>query len=61
MLRNGLVQIIATDAHDPRRRTPILSEARAIAATIVGEEAANRLVSDYPSMVIADQFIEIER
>jgi protein-tyrosine phosphatase len=61
MLRKGLVHIIASDAHDPKRRTPVLSKARAVAAAMVGEEAANRLVSDYPSMVIADQPIEIER
>jgi len=59
MLRSGLVHIIATDAHDPRRRTPVLSKARAIAATMVGEEPANRLVNDYPAMVIDDQIIEI--
>jgi len=58
-MRPPLVRIIATDAHDPRRRTPVLSKARAIAATMIGAEAANRLVSDYPSMVIADQLIEI--
>jgi len=59
MLRSGLVRIIASDAHDPRRRTPVLSKARAIAATMLGAEAANRLVNDYPSLVITDQLIEI--
>jgi protein-tyrosine phosphatase len=59
MLRSGLVHIIATDAHDPRRRTPVLSKARAIAATMVGAEAADRLVSDRPAKVIADQLIEM--
>jgi protein-tyrosine phosphatase len=59
MLRKGLARIIATDAHDPRRRKPVLSKARAIAATMVGTETANRLVNDYPSMIITDQLIEI--
>ena len=59
MLRKGLVHIIATDAHDPKRRTPVLSKARTIAAKMIGAEAANRLVNDHPSMVIANQLIEI--
>jgi protein-tyrosine phosphatase len=59
MLINGLVRILASDAHDPRRRPPVLSKARAIAAKMIGAEAANRLVNDYPSRVIADQLIEV--
>jgi protein-tyrosine phosphatase len=59
MLKKGLVQILATDAHDPTRRTPVLSKARGVAAKLIGIEAANRLVDEYPSMVIADQLIEI--
>jgi protein-tyrosine phosphatase len=58
MLRKGLVQIIATDAHDSTRRTPVLSKARTIATKMIGAEGANRLVNDNPSMVIADQCIE---
>ncbi len=59
MLRKGLVRIIASDAHDPRRRTPVLSKARDMAATMVGTEAADQLVVEYPAMVIADQLIEL--
>jgi protein-tyrosine phosphatase len=59
MLINGLVRILASDAHDLRRRPPVLSKARATAARMIGAEAANRLVNDYPSRVIADQLIEI--
>lgn len=59
LLINGLVRILASDAHDPRRRPPVLSKARAIAAKMIGAEAANRLVNDYPSRVIADQLIEV--
>jgi len=59
MLRKGLVHIIATDAHDPKRRTPVLSKARTIAAKMIGADAAKRLVNDYPSMVIVNQVIEI--
>lgn len=59
MLINGLVRILASDAHDPRRRPPVLSKARTSAAKMIGAEAANRLVNDHPSRIIADQLFEI--
>jgi protein-tyrosine phosphatase len=58
MVGSGLVQIIASDAHDPDTRPPLLSEARRIAATIVGDDLAARMVDDVPLAVIEDRTID---
>jgi protein-tyrosine phosphatase len=52
MLDEGLVQIIATDAHDVQRRPPNLAEGRRLAATRVGEEEAWHLVYTRPRGVL---------
>jgi protein-tyrosine phosphatase len=44
-LDDGLVHILATDAHDPNRRPPLLAEGREAAEPWVGAEEAERLVS----------------
>jgi len=59
MLKSGLVGIIASDAHSPSGRTPVLSWARDAAAGMIGAQAAGRLVEDYPAMVLADKPIEM--
>ncbi len=58
MLKAGLVQILASDAHDPVKRPPVLSKARDAASRMIGAEAASRLVDQYPSMVLADEPID---
>jgi protein-tyrosine phosphatase len=58
MLKEGFVHFIASDAHSPRRRTPILSEARAAAAKIVGAAAAERLVSHNPAAVVRGEDVQ---
>jgi len=52
LLDRAAVHILATDAHDTRHRLPVLSEARAVAAEIVGEEYAAALVEENPGAVI---------
>jgi protein-tyrosine phosphatase len=54
MLSEGMIQILATDAHDCGARAPRLSEARALAARRLGEEAAERLVYANPLAVLQD-------
>ncbi|MDQ3524014.1 MAG: capsular biosynthesis protein [Chloroflexota bacterium] len=56
----GWAHLIATDAHDTRRRPPLLSEGRAAAAKLVGEEAAGRMVEQYPVAILANLEISIE-
>jgi protein-tyrosine phosphatase len=58
MIAEGLARIVASDAHDVQRRTPVLSQARAAVEQLIGDKAAKLLFNDYPAMVIADQVIE---
>lgn len=50
----GLVHILATDAHHPRRRPPLLAEAREAAARLVGEDEATHMVETRPAGVISN-------
>ncbi len=54
MLDEGLVHVLATDAHDASRRPPRMAEAVAVAAQRVGKEEAARLVLDRPRAVLDD-------
>lgn len=51
-LSDGLVQILATDAHEPVHRPPLLAEGREAAAHLVGAEEAQRLVLDRPRAIL---------
>lgn len=48
MLSEGCVHILATDAHDMRRRPPNLARGREFAAKFVGEDEAEHLVVTRP-------------
>jgi protein-tyrosine phosphatase len=52
LLKKRAVHVLASDAHDPKRRTPILSKARDAVAGIAGVEIANRLVSGNPEAIV---------
>jgi protein-tyrosine phosphatase len=52
LLKDGLVHIIASDAHSVTRRPPVLSPAVREAGKIVGREEARRMVTEYPQAVI---------
>jgi protein-tyrosine phosphatase len=52
LLEHEAVHMIASDAHDVKYRTPILSAARDAAAEICGPEIANALVEENPRAVI---------
>lgn len=52
MLEEGMVHILATDAHHPRRRPPLLAEAREAAARRLGEAEAAHLVSTRPGGIL---------
>ncbi len=54
-LDDGLVHLLATDAHHFQRRPPLLAEGYAAAARWVGPEEAARLVNDRPRAIIEDQ------
>lgn len=56
LLEKGVVTVLATDAHNLKRRPPMLTEGRDVAATIVGTQMANRLVQDNPWKMVSCQF-----
>jgi len=53
MLKRGLVHFIATDAHGPRARRPLIRRAFEYTAELVGEETALALCQDNPAAVAA--------
>lgn len=53
LLRAGMVDVIATDAHSHSFRKPQLSAGLKAAARIVGAEAAQRMVFGTPAKIIA--------
>jgi protein-tyrosine phosphatase len=55
MLDDGFVHILATDAHDSRRRRPLLAEGRRAAEKRVGPEEARRLVVERPQAILDDR------
>lgn len=51
MLQEGLVHILATDAHGARSRRPLLKRAFQIASQLNGPEVALRLCSEVPAAI----------
>ena len=58
MVAHRLVQLIASDAHDPERRPAILSAGVAAAAQIIGNDLAEQMVQDVPRAVLQDEAIK---
>ena len=50
----GKAHILATDAHDTRRRPPFLAEAREAAAVLVGAEEADHMVNTRPAGIVGN-------
>ena len=50
----GHAHILATDAHHPRRRPPLLAEARHAAEALVGAEEATHMVVTRPEGIVGD-------
>lgn len=60
LLTNNLAHLIGSDAHDSRSRPPILSQGVKLAASIIGEEKASKMVREYPQAVIDGEGITDE-
>lgn len=56
LLEMGVVTVLATDAHNLKRRPPTLDEGRDAAAVIIGAENANKLVVENPWKMVSCQF-----
>jgi protein-tyrosine phosphatase len=59
-LRQGLVHIVATDAHNTKKRPPRFREARLRVSELAGERAAQALFEDNPRSVIEDRALAWE-
>jgi protein-tyrosine phosphatase len=60
LLEHHCVHFLATDAHRPSKRPPILSRGRDAAARIIGEAAAWCLVYDNPLAVVEGRLLKVE-
>jgi len=56
-LKQNALHVLASDAHDPKHRVPILSKARDAASAIVGEEIASLLVSENPQAIVRGEIL----
>lgn len=59
LLKWGVVDVIASDAHNPERRPPGLSKAVKRAAKWVGRDRAERMVTETPARILAG--LEVHR
>ncbi|MAT70889.1 MAG: capsular biosynthesis protein [Planctomycetaceae bacterium] len=58
LVDEGLAALVATDAHDTRRRPPRRTAARQLLAEAFSEDLAARLVDDTPQRILAGQWIK---
>jgi len=52
LLENNAIHVIASDAHDPVRRTPVMSGARDAIAKLACAEVAQALTHDNPAAIV---------
>ena len=57
MLEREAVHVIASDAHDPVRRKPVMSEARDAVAKMAGADVAEALVTRNPEAIVEGQAV----
>ena len=55
LVKLGYVHLLATDAHDPKRRPPLLREAVTELSRLVGKNRAQAMVNDIPEKIIAGE------
>jgi protein-tyrosine phosphatase len=51
----GYIHLLATDAHDPKMRPPVLSQAVTELSRLVGEKRAQAMVNDIPGKIVAGE------
>lgn len=59
MLQDGLVHIIASDAHSANGRSPSLSGAVRRASELIGDEAARAMVTGTPAAILRDEAVVV--
>ncbi len=55
LLKRQAVHVVASDAHDPVNRTPIMSQAREVVAQLAGAPVAEALVTLNPTAIVEGQ------
>jgi len=60
LLSEGLVHVLASEAHGMDLRPPIMSEAVDKAKSWLGKKAADHLVNERPAIVLADEILQPE-
>jgi protein-tyrosine phosphatase len=53
LLRRRMVHLVASDAHGPKRRKPLLSGARTVAESVIGKEEARKIFCDNPRQLLS--------
>jgi protein-tyrosine phosphatase len=59
LFRRGLAHLIASDAHSPTSRPPVLTDARQIVAEALGVETARKACEDLPRRIVDGQPIYV--
>ncbi len=59
LVEHRLVHMLVTDTHSLRMRTPQLSGARKVIETLMGEEAAERMVCGTPGHILAGEPVPV--
>ena len=57
MVAEGLVHVVATDAHRDNVRPPLLAEARRVLEASIGAAKAWAMVEEHPRAILADQLL----
>jgi protein-tyrosine phosphatase len=52
LLKRQAIHVIASDAHDPARRPPVLSQARKVVTELAGAEVADALLVQNPAAIV---------
>ncbi|MEM7351577.1 MAG: CpsB/CapC family capsule biosynthesis tyrosine phosphatase [Acidobacteriota bacterium] len=60
-LRQGLVQVIASDAHDTRRRAPLLAQVQAVVGKDFPESEVRDWMFDNPRRILANEALPIDK
>jgi protein-tyrosine phosphatase len=55
LLRSGHIHLLATDAHSPDRRPPVLDDAIAAAGNLVGDQGVTELLVENPRRILAGE------
>lgn len=61
LVKSGLVHVIASDAHSPRYRVPVLSKARRALEDLIGPEKARMMVEETPRKILQGESVEFFR